>query len=173
MVIPDRLFCPDGVRPVPVPVLAPCAPCPLSDQPTPFSHSNSYVKSQTEIGTPDLKPPDLWIHHDQTELRPIGKQRSDSCSTLRRPSPDYDLDDRPYAASTLDRKERMMRAQSPGVGKGTDGGGGEGAGGGSCRWRSAWNGGAYKLDVVYSHVCVLVVISFGMSFSFIPVRRRG
>ncbi|KAF0313218.1 Neogenin [Amphibalanus amphitrite] len=79
--------------------------------------SNSYVKSQTEIGTPDLKPPDLWIHHDQMELRPLGKHRSDSCGSLRRPSPDYEPDGRAYS-STLDRKERLLRAQSPGAGKG-------------------------------------------------------
>ncbi|XP_037094903.1 neogenin-like [Pollicipes pollicipes] len=78
--------------------------------------SNSYVKGQTEIGTPDLKPPDLWIHHDQMELRPIGKQRSDSCSTLRRQSPDYEVDERSYA-STLDRRERAARTHSPVVGK--------------------------------------------------------
>ncbi|XP_037094900.1 neogenin-like, partial [Pollicipes pollicipes] len=80
--------------------------------------SNSYVKGQTEIGTPDLKPPDLWIHHDQMELRPIGKQRSDSCSTLRRQSPDYEVDERSYA-STLDRRERAARTHSPVVGKGS------------------------------------------------------
>ncbi|GAB6031907.1 hypothetical protein CHUAL_010299 [Chamberlinius hualienensis] len=57
-----------------------------------------YLGKVTGKGKNDLKPPDLWIHHDRMELKDIGKSRNSettmTVSPLPRNSQDLDLDEK-------------------------------------------------------------------------------
>uniref|UniRef100_T1J0I1 Neogenin n=1 Tax=Strigamia maritima TaxID=126957 RepID=T1J0I1_STRMM len=56
-------------------------------------------------GKTDVKPPDLWIHHDQMELKQMEKSQNSETSTtspLTRNSQDFDSDEK--SRDTLERK---------------------------------------------------------------------
>jgi hypothetical protein len=88
----------------------------------PVSFDSRYMKGNTKgkPGKPNIKPPDLWIHHDQMELKALEKTQSGAgvgggdgpsgvptaVTTLPRTSggQDFDSGDPHHHSNSLDKR---------------------------------------------------------------------